>query len=177
MPTPSRSWRLRAIGLCLLGACAAPAGAAPSDIGTCGDADFQARMLQRVNAFRAAAHGCGSRGRFAAAPALGWDDRLARAALAHTQEMAQADRLAHESRDGRSLADRANEAGYAWRALGENIASGQPGIDRVVDSWARSDGHCANMMSPRFKEVAVACVVQPASGRRYWTMDLGTPRR
>jgi len=134
-------------------------------------------MLQRVNALRAAPRSCGAKGRFPAAPPLRWSAPLAEAALGHTREMAARGVLTHDSADGRSLSDRADAAGYAWRALGENVAAGQASIARVVDSWAHSDGHCANLMGPRFTELGVACMLQESSGRRWWTMDLGQPRR
>lgn len=46
---------------------------------------------------------------------LRWSDRLARAARSHSLDMANHDYFAHESRDGRSPSDRAEEAGVECR--------------------------------------------------------------
>jgi len=69
-------------------------------------------------------------------------------------------------------------AGYAWSALGENIAAGQSTVEIVVDGWMKSDGHCANLMNANFREIGAACVAGNANTtyRTYWTQDFGTPR-
>ena len=157
----------------------APASApAPvSAAATCGLPDFQAALLARINQYRAAGASCRTAGSYAAAAPLLWNASLQQAAAGHSQDMAANNYFSHTSRDGRSMVDRVNATGYGWLTLGENIAAGYPTVDAVVDGWMASDGHCANMMSPNFREVGLACVANPASTyRTYWTMNAGKSR-
>jgi uncharacterized protein YkwD len=178
-------------GLSLIAACggggsdgaapALPSGAAASASAAgadCGIPGFAGTALARINQARAAGASCGTRGSFAPAGAVRWNDALAKAAAAHSQDMAALNYFSHTSADGRSLAQRVDAAGYTWSTLGENIAAGQVGIDAVVDGWMRSDGHCANLMNPDFDAIGLACV-PGASGsayRTYWTLDLARAR-
>jgi uncharacterized protein YkwD len=145
--------------------------AAPS----CGLANFDSELLQRVNARRASGGSCGSRGTFATSGALQWNLALTQAAAGHSQDMATLDYFSHTSADGRTPDQRISAAGYAWHAYGENIAAGYPTVQAVVDAWLASDGHCANIMNPGLRDIGVACV--PGTGTstysNYWTMDLG----
>jgi uncharacterized protein YkwD len=151
---------------------------APAVTATCGLADFEASVIARVNQLRAAGADCRSGGNFGPAAALTWNDRLAQAAAGHSQDMADLNYFSHTSQDGRTLGDRATEAGYAWSTVGENIAAGYSSVNGVMDAWMESDGHCANIMKPDFTEVGVACVPGTASNTysSYWTMNLGRPR-
>jgi uncharacterized protein YkwD len=179
----------------LLGACggggsdaAAPAPASstpspppetPTSTGaTCGISDFAATALARVNAVRATGADCHSRGVFPPAAALTWNAKLTDAASAHSADMAAKNYFSHTSADGRTMDARVNATGYLWSGLGENIAAGYPGIDKVMDGWIASDGHCANLMSANLTEIGLACVPGTSSStyNTYWTMDLGKPR-
>jgi uncharacterized protein YkwD len=150
---------------------AAASATAPA---TCGLPDFAAAALQRINDLRAAGATCGSHGAFAPAAALAWNAQLNQAASAHSQDMATQNYFSHTSADGRSMSDRINATGYSWSALGENIAAGYLSVNAVLDGWMSSDGHCANLMSPGFSEVGLACVPGTAASsyNTYWTMDL-----
>lgn len=158
-----------------------PAPSAPSPpvaTATCGLPDFGASVMARVNQWRASGANCGSQGVFAAAAPLTWNNLLTQAAAGHSQDMATHDFFAHNSLDGRTLAQRIDAAGYSWSSIGENIAAGQTTVNQVVDGWISSPGHCANIMNPRFVDIGVACVPgsTSASYRSYWTMDLARPR-
>lgn len=151
----------------------APAG---TDIG-CGQTDFQAEALRLVNARRAAGATCGGRGSFAPAPALVWQSQLAEAAYGHSADMAARDYFSHTGQDGRSPGQRVTAAGYAWSAVGENIAAGYGSTQAVVDGWMASDGHCANLMSSSYTQMALACARDADSQYgRYWTQVLARPR-
>ena len=156
---------------------AAPAPA-PSGIPTCGLPDFQASLLARVNALRAGGADCGARGRFPPAAALRWSGALAEAADGHSRDMEANNYFSHTSLDGSTLADRIDAVGYAWSAVGENIAAGHASVNAVVDAWAASDGHCANLMAAEYVDVGVACVARSGAAdyATYWTMDLARPR-
>jgi uncharacterized protein YkwD len=134
-------------------------------------------ILDAVNAARATARTCGSQ-YFAAAPPLAWNGLLGNAALEHSQDMAEHRYLAHEGKDGSQVGDRAHRAGYQWRRIGENIASGLRSPEEAVAGWLDSPGHCANIMQPAFTETGAAYAINPASesGTVYWTQAFGAPR-
>jgi uncharacterized protein YkwD len=144
---------------------------------TCDLANFEAELLQRVNAQRATGASCGTRGSFAASGQLVWNPALTQAAAGHSQDMAAKNYFSHTSADGRTLDQRVTAAGYRWHALAENIAAGYPTVQAVVNGWMGSDGHCANIMNPGLRDIGVACVAGTASTTfsNYWTMDLGAP--
>jgi uncharacterized protein YkwD len=133
-------------------------------------------ILKWVNAARDKPRRCGSRA-FEAAPALSWNARLARSALAHSRDMAARNYFSHQGKDG-SLADgRATRDGYKWRAIGENIAAGEGSAQQVVAGWLASPSHCFNIMNPDFTEMGAAYAVNPQSDAAiYWTQVFGTPR-
>jgi uncharacterized protein YkwD len=152
----------------------AGAAAPPS----CGGPQLRAEMLRRVNALRAQGLQCGSQGAFGAAPALAWNEALARAATAHSRDMAARNYLEHEGQDGSTSVTRVEAQGYLWSRVAENIAGGQPGVAEVVDSWRRSPGHCANLMKPELRHLGAACVRGPGTRYgTYWTLVLGTPQQ
>jgi uncharacterized protein YkwD len=65
-----------------------------------------------------------------------------------------------------------------WSSWGENIAAGQRSVADVVAGWMASDGHCANIMAPGFRDVGLACVGGNTGTTygTYWTMVLGSAR-
>ncbi len=155
----------------------APAPAPAPSGANCGLPDFQAAALTRINAYRAAGANCRSAGRFASAQPLVFDSRLAQAATAHSQDMATRNYFSHTSPSGSTMVTRINAAGYPWSTIGENIAAGYGTVNAVIDGWMASDGHCANLMNPNFRDAALACVASSTSSyRTYWTLDLGRQR-
>lgn len=155
----------------------AAGAAAPVEL-TCGLPDFQAEALRLVNARRAAGASCGSRGSFPAAPALRWQAQLAEAAYGHSLDMATQNYFSHTSLDGQTLGDRVAATDYGgFSALGENIAAGYPSVEAVVQGWMDSPGHCANLMSRSYTEMALACARDSGSVYGiYWTQVLAKPR-
>jgi uncharacterized protein YkwD len=143
---------------------------------TCGLGGFESQTLQFVNARRAAGASCGAEGSFGPAPPLSWDVRLANAGYAHSRDMADHNYFAHTGLDGSSPGTRVTAAGYSWSFVGENIAGGPTSVEAVVDAWMGSPGHCANIMSPGFRHIGMACAFNGSSTyKRYWTMDLASP--
>jgi uncharacterized protein YkwD len=86
--------------------------------------------------------------------------------------------FSHQGKAGRVVADRALQAGYRWRRIGENIASGQESPEEVVAGWLSSPGHCANVMDGRFTEMGAAYAINSAREtlRVYWTQVFAAPR-
>jgi uncharacterized protein YkwD len=131
-------------------------------------------ILDAVNAVRAAGRTCGDRKFGPAAPLL-WNDELAEAALAHSDDMARRHYFEHRGADGSVVGDRAHQAGYNWRSVGENIASGVRSPEDAMAGWLDSPGHCANLMNPAFTEMGAGYAVNPNSkyGTVYWTQVFG----
>jgi uncharacterized protein YkwD len=111
------------------------------------------------------------------------NDRLARAADAHSRDMVARDFFSHDSRDGGTMSSRIKGSGYLNRArsyaLGENIAwaTGDLGVPlKIHQAWMRSPGHRANILSRAFDEVGVGIVVgAPGRGGEgaTYTTDFG----
>jgi uncharacterized protein YkwD len=134
-------------------------------------------VLAATNAARAQARRCGDR-HYPAAPPLRWNEKLGQAARAHSDDMAGRRYFNHRARDGSGAGERALRAGYGWRKIGENIASGQESPQEAVQGWIASPGHCANLMNPDFTDMGASYALH--SDRRhgiiYWTQVFGTPR-
>ena len=129
-------------------------------------------MLELTNAARKTARTCGSAS-YGPASALTWNDALANAAERHAADMAAYNYFDHKSKDGRTLVNRVEAAGYTnWRSLAENIAAGQTTPEEVVEGWLNSPGHCQNIMNPALKELGVGYVAG-GSYRHYWVQDFG----
>ena len=99
-----------------------------------------------------------------------WDDALAHAAAKHAIDMEEKNYFDHISKNRRTIGDRADESGYDWYQVSENIAFGQRSIDQVVKEWMQSPAHCANIMDPNIKNMGVA------KKGNYWVQDFGAKR-
>ena len=159
-------WKLRALGA---GYADGLAGLL-RDVGVQVDEEPGRGRLDEVVALtnrRRAEHGLGP---------LAWADRLAAAAQAHNEDMVRRGFFAHESPDGRSVADRVRAAGYDYRVVAENLAAGQRTPEEVVQGWMDSPGHRANLLHPDVREIGVAFAEGGAYGTT-WTQVFGTPLR
>ena len=151
---------------------------APATDATCALPDFVASTLARVNQLRAAGATCGTLGSFAPAGPLTWSTLLTQAATAHSQDMVTNNFFSHTGSSGSTESTRVDATGYAWNALGENIAAGYGTVNTVMDGWMASDGHCANIMNPNFTQIGMACIQGTSANTypTYWTLDLARPR-
>ena len=121
-----------------------------------------ARILELVNAERKKA-GC--------SPVI-LNATLAKAAQAHSEDMAAHQNMSHTGSNGSSPGDRITRAGYGWSTYGENVAYGYATPERVMTGWMSSPGHKANILNCAFKEIGIG-LAQP---NNYWTQDFGTAR-
>jgi len=82
------------------------------------------------------------------------------------------------TRSNRSqVGDRATQAGFNWRRIGENIVAGQGSPKQAVPAWLGSPGYCANIMNRNFTEMGAAYAVNPESDITiYWTQLFGRSR-
>jgi uncharacterized protein YkwD len=156
------------LALLLLAACAAAQSPSQKELD----------MFRAVNALRAAAQSCGSRGVFSAAPALTWDCRLWRSARAHSADMRDRSYFSHyapaPSPHGKTPCARSKSFGWTTgrEACGENIAAGYEDASAALDGLMRSGGHCATIMDPAARLVGIGA----ASGGQYgayWTQHFG----
>jgi uncharacterized protein YkwD len=138
--------------------------------------DWQAegqKLLTELNVARSQPRQCGTQS-FNATTPLTWNATLATAAEAQSRSMANNNYFDHKDRDGRTPGDRAELAGYNFQQIGENISAGQDTAHKVVEGWLASPGHCANLMSPQFRDVGAAYAVDPKSDAGiYWTVMFG----
>ena len=136
---------------------------------------ISARVLELVNAARAAARRCGS-APYPAAPPLTRNAILERVAQDFAQDMATFGYMDHTGRDGSAPHERVTRGGYRWSETGENLASGVTNADVLVDGWLHSPEHCANLMDPAYTQMGVAFAVNPRNAAGiYWAMELGRP--
>jgi uncharacterized protein YkwD len=93
---------------------------------------------------------------------LGTTGALARAASAHSRDMAVHDFFSHDSPGGSTPKQRIAGAGYldgasSW-AIGETIAWGSGGMaspSSIVRSWLRSPGHRAILLDGRYDDAGI----------------------
>jgi uncharacterized protein YkwD len=152
--------------------------AAPVALPARGDAASVSRViLDLVNAARAAGRHCGGK-YFAPAGALALDAALARAALAHSRDMAEHDAFDHRGRDGSTPTVRVERAGFgAHRIVGENIAAGAMTPAQVTQGWLQSPAHCENIMDNRFTLIGIAYAKNLHSRSAvFWTQDFAARR-
>jgi uncharacterized protein YkwD len=134
------------------------------------------RVLELINEARSQKRRCGSK-RYQPAAPLKRDAQLDKAALRHARDMAAHSFLGHDGTDGTRVAQRATDAGYAWRKVGENVAAGSPTPEQAVEDWLESPGHCANLMTSDYTETGIAVIVNPASKAGiYWAQVFALPR-
>jgi uncharacterized protein YkwD len=98
------------------------------------------------------------------------DARLDDAAQDHSQDQADMGKMTHTGSDGSTVGTRATRAGYTWRKVGENVASGTTSPERAMQLWMNSDAHRENILNCAFEDIGVGYV----SG--YWTQDFATPK-
>jgi uncharacterized protein YkwD len=110
-------------------------------------------------------------------PALRTSSRLMEAAQLHADQMARLGRLEHVLSGGRypKPEDRLAAADYQWSSYAENIAMGQTSAAGVMDSWMRSSGHRANILSPNNTEIGIG-FARDSRGRPYYVQVFGRPR-
>jgi uncharacterized protein YkwD len=75
---------------------------------------------------------------------------------------------------GSRLRDRAEQFGYHYQAIGENLAAGQPTPARAMQDWMNSPGHRDNILNPDYTELGVAYRLG-GSYTHYWVQEFGRP--
>ena len=71
-------------------------------------------------------------------------------------------------------ATRADDHGYVFYEVGENLAVGYTSPEDVMVAWMDSDGHRANILHDTYTEMGVAARVA-LDGQIYWVQEFGDP--
>jgi uncharacterized protein YkwD len=106
-------------------------------------------------------------------PPLTASPKLMAAARSHAANMAKQEKPEHVL-DGKEPVDRVKEAGYRFRATGENVAWNQANPKEVLADWMKSPGHRENILRKEYTEIGVA-VAKSQKGEPYWVQVFGTP--
>jgi uncharacterized protein YkwD len=104
---------------------------------------------------------------------LAANPKLMTAARAHAANMAALEKLDHTLED-KTFADRAKDAGYQYRLIGENIAWSPETPKEVLEGWMNSPMHRENILKEEFTEIGVG-VAKNQKGEQYWVQVFGTP--
>lgn len=102
---------------------------------------------------------------------------LNKAAEAKLNDMFAKQYFEHESPDGRGPADLADDAGYRYVIVGENLALGNFGSDAaLVQGWMDSPGHRENILREGYREIGVAARKGNFQGKMTWlaVQEFGT---
>jgi uncharacterized protein YkwD len=136
--------------------------ALPAAAGASSRSGSEASLLREINRARVA-HGV---------PALHYDAALARAARAHSLDMARKGYFAHGAFTSRML-----QFGVHGPFVGENLAwgNGSFGSPRgIVSAWLRSPEHRANLLRPGFRRIGLGeltTTFEGAAGANVVTAD------
>lgn len=108
-----------------------------------------------------------------------WDANAYKAAKARCTEIEQ--NFSHLRPDGSNFKTiygySDEELWYKFCSVGENLGSGQPTAQRVVDSWmASTKGHRENILNPDFENLAVAFGTYNDAYKYYWVQEFTTYR-
>jgi LysM repeat protein len=101
---------------------------------------------------------------------LSLNSLLSEAATRHAQDMLDRDYFDHTSPEGLRPADRALAVGYAYIAIGENIAGMIPDINRVFTMWMESEPHRNNIRGLYYREMGLGRV------ENTWVLLFGNSR-
>ena len=147
------------------------------------NASNQQALLNAINAKRTAGFTCPAPvGKRPAVPAVTWNAKLELMSLKHTNVLVNVNADfgkvdPHSGVGDGTVAARANGVGYAFLAIGENIAAGQLNISEAMDDWLASDGHCKAIMDADFTQVGASKLsTNGGAYATYWTLNLGKPQ-
>lgn len=86
---------------------------------------------------------------------------LNRIAAAYACQLAKTGHFDHVGPDGSTLQDRAQDGGYAFCVIAENLARGQRSTTEVMKGWLLSDGHRRNMLIQDADQFGLGIVAVP----------------
>jgi len=105
---------------------------------------------------------------------------LTKSAQNYAKTMATQDFFSHEGKDGSTMGQRIQSAGYKWRnsrtasGIAENIAAGQGSVKAVMKDWKNSTGHYENMTDSKLIHVGFGMSTnQQSRYKKYWVQNFG----
>lgn len=98
--------------------------------------------------------------------ALLFDSKLREIARNHSEDMLKRGYFAHFSPEGKSVAERTNEAGVDFLVIGENLAFA-PNVEAAQRGLMNSEGHKANILSPDYGKIGVGVFDGGAYGKMF----------
>ncbi|WP_084648110.1 CAP domain-containing protein [Paracoccus sp. J39] len=144
-----------------------PGGAGPGTV-TC----YQTSMPENEAAVRATNATRQARG----LPPLRSNRDLAAAAARHACDMAKRGVMSHRDSKSSGPMQRLKSQGYKPRVAAENIAAGPWGQERVLQEWARSRGHLANILIPQARHYGIGKAVGADGKTVFWAAVYSAPR-
>jgi uncharacterized protein YkwD len=112
-------------------------------------------------------------------PALKENATLDATAAKKVKDMFANQYFEHTSPSGVGVSDLANEAGYEYVTIGENLALGNFKDEKnLLDAWMASPGHRANILNAHYTDIGVAVGRGTFNGEDTWlaVQHFGTPR-
>jgi uncharacterized protein YkwD len=151
-------------------AATAPAAASAAALAVFAGRSDEAQVLTYINTMRANGANClGTR--VPAAPALAWDDRLARMASALATE-----KVAPRGTDSGSLEAQLERAGYRWQAAERLEVADKAAAIEVLMGLLPDAGRCTKILSAQYTRAAVAAASKDgATGPAQWVVILARP--
>jgi hypothetical protein len=91
-------------------------------------------------------------------PSLRLNGALSQAAMSKGQNMFSEQYWSHTSPDGEEPWQFVKEAGYAYKAAGENLARDFSTTGEMMSAWMASPTHQANILNSKFEEIGIAVI-------------------
>lgn len=74
----------------------------------------------------------------------------------------------HTGSDGSTVGTRADQTGYPWLLVAENIGLGMYHTSELYSEWMASSGHQLNMLNPSYRHIGLAFAYAPGSAHTYY---------
>ena len=102
---------------------------------------------------------------------LNQNTRLESSAQKKAQDMLDRQYFEHDSPDGIGVADLAEDSGYEYIVVGENLARGDfKTADEVVLAWMNSPAHRENIMNSKYTDIGIGIVYGRYDGSDVWIL-------
>lgn len=99
-------------------------------------------------------------------PALVFDSKLRDVGRVHSKDMFERGYFSHYSPEGKSVADRAADAGVDFLVIGENLAYA-PNVDLAHKGLMNSEGHRANILSEDYGKIGIGVIDGGVYGKMF----------
>lgn len=112
-------------------------------------------------------------------PPLKANIQLEQSAKLKVDDMITNQYFEHTSPSGKTVSDLANEVGYSYVVLGENLALGDfASADDLLQAWMNSPGHRANILNKSYEDIGVYAAQGTYQGQTVWfaVQHFGTER-